>query len=58
MQDENNRCYTIEDDDGRQIGGYWRDKAKAEAEAVRLGGKAVELNPPDPIACEDDETQH
>jgi hypothetical protein len=46
-------CWLVEDEHGEELG-YWRDEATARRKAEEHGGRFLELDPPDPIACEDD----
>ena len=52
-----NACFMVEDGD-RHVG-YFRNRKNAERVAATLADPHIgELFPPDPIACEDDETKH
>jgi hypothetical protein len=55
--DRSDACFMVEDGD-RHVG-YFRKRENAERVAATLDDPHVgELFPPDPIACDDDETQH
>jgi hypothetical protein len=47
-------CFEVSDADDNHVG-YWRNRATAHAIAEEIGGIVRELDPPDFIACEDDE---
>lgn len=57
----NNHCYLVTDGDGfdeRHVG-YYRKRENAERAAQGLAAPYIrELDPPDWIACEDDDTIH
>jgi hypothetical protein len=47
-------CFEVSDANDNHVG-YWRNRETAVAKADEIGGIVRELDPPEFIACEDDE---